>query len=361
MIRKSQCLFQFDSCLISHGCKLLLRFEDSHGDGPDPLTEIALADIRTDGMRKFVQNFMREENSASGHSDSETDGLSLQLNLWLRDRSTDLKSGSTTFRQSKIRKFKMVTVCRSRWPDLSHHKSHQDAIDRISETMESFKRGIRYLGTRDLGLERFAIIHHIRLDDCRARTGWLRLLQSMLKAYESRKSLIVWLPATDNHLSEHIQRVEEMGDQFRRSALSTRCLIWICWNVMRVQGELLLGCSDLLDKFSWKEENERQKIDLILQVIFHISWDVAELFAEQNPLHFVSAIEQFLKRSDAIALDFYLDENLAAYELREDRIGGNITPACRSWMESVMGSEAQLLSSTEVFRHLWKIMSQELA
>ncbi|KAF1964200.1 hypothetical protein BU23DRAFT_547766 [Bimuria novae-zelandiae CBS 107.79] len=362
--------------LACDNCDLLLHFQDSHDNRPDPLTEIALRDLRADGMRKFVQDFISEESLARGHSAPDIDEIGLQLGDWIHDRLTNFEPGPTLSRQPQIRNFRMVTVCRSQWPNLSHHISYQDAIKHISKTMEGVKRAIQHLKNEDFPLAQFAALLNSRFWNARANQGRLRFLQSMLQAYESRKPL-VWSRTISRLLRDYIQRVDEAGAQFRTSVLRIRCVLWICWDVLRVQAGLFLRCSNLLDLFALPEGYERQKTPLALKlfamphtVLLMIPWrltfdlmeDAAKLFAEERPLYLVSSIQQFLMRPGAIALDFYLDRDLShyfnTYKLRDDGVGGNFPPTCRRWMEDVMRSEGQSLDTVQVVQPLLEIIEE---
>ena len=118
------------SCLASENCNLELRFQDSHDNRPDPLTDIALEDLRSSGMREFVQKFMREASLSEGRSAPETNGNGLHLEDWIRDRLADLGPDPTTpSRQPEVRGFDRVTVCKPQWPELSYHRRYQRGIE----------------------------------------------------------------------------------------------------------------------------------------------------------------------------------------------------------------------------------------
>lgn len=354
----------------------MLRFEDSHDNSPDPLTEIALEELRASGMRDFVQEFIREVGLSRGHSPPENDGNSLQLDGWMRDRLTDLRRGPTLSRQPQVRDFRTVTVCRPQWPDLSHHRSYQEAIEHFSETMKGVKRGIQYIKAEDFPFAKFAAFLNSRFWNARNQQGTLRFLESMLQAYKSRRLFIVWSRMTASLLYDYIQCVDEAGAQYRTSVLRIRCLLWICWDVLRVEGEILFGCSKLLDCWSSPEGYKREKTPLVMKLFatphmlllvpwrltFDLVEDVAELFAEEKPLYLPSAIQQLVMRTGAIALDFYLDGDLSHYfnthKVLNDDVGTKFTPACRNWMDDVMRSEGRALEANQVVQNLGKMISE---
>jgi hypothetical protein len=103
----------------SDNCDLLLHFQDSYDGSPDLLTNTALNDIRSSGMREFVQNFVREAGPSEDHPAPDADGNGPRLEDWIRARLADLgPSPSPRCRRPKIRHFARVTVCTPQWPEL---------------------------------------------------------------------------------------------------------------------------------------------------------------------------------------------------------------------------------------------------
>jgi hypothetical protein len=147
--------------------------------------------------------------------------------------------------------------------------------------------------------------------------------------------------------------------------------------VLRIEGGVLSGCSNLLDIWSLPEGNERQKTPLFMKLFavphmlllipwrltFDVVGDVAEFFAEEKPVYIPSAIQELIMEPGALALDFYLDGNLDYYyfnthkPLDDDEVW-QFTSAWRSWMEDVMRSKGKSLQSNQVAKHLWEMITE---
>ncbi|KAH8805319.1 hypothetical protein F5884DRAFT_444319 [Xylogone sp. PMI_703] len=364
--------------LICENCNLSLHFQDSHDNTPDPLTSIALEGFRSNGIRKFVQEFNKEASLSEGSSASEIEGNGLHLEGWLRDRLTDLGPGPTApSRQPKVRHFDRVTVCKPQWPELSYHRSYQRGIECLSKTMDGVERRIRNLNAEDLPAAKFAALLNSRFMNARLKQAVLRFLKSILQAYKKRKPLIVWSQMTARLLLAYIERVDETGAQLHKSVLRTRCLLWIYWDVLRVEGNILLSCSKLLDHWSAPEGYQRRKPTLPMKVFsvtniapfiilsrltVELAIDVGELFAKAKPLYLPSAIQQFVMRPGDIAYNFYLDGNLSnyfrSYAVLGDDIDRKFGLACQRLMYDVMQSEGRELRANQVVQHLREMMGE---
>lgn len=355
----------------------MLHFQDSHDDSPDPLTNIALNDLRSTGMREFVQNFTMAANLSADHPAPETDANTLPLDRWISERFTDLgHSPAIISRRPKLQYFARVTVCKPQWPELSHPRSYQLGNRRLSTTIEGVKRYIRHLEAEDLPFAQFAAAIDTRFWDARAEQAKLRFLEPISRANRGRRPLTVWTQRTALLLRDYIRRADEAGAQFQTSVLETRCLLWIYWEVLRVEGEILLSCSRLLDRWSLPEWRGRQQTPLLVKLFtlphmlllvpwrltFDLAGDIADLFSNERPLYIPSAIQQFVLRPGAIALDFYLDGDLSHFfkthrDLTDD-VDRRLTAACQHWMNDVVRSEGLTLEADQVVEQIETMINE---
>jgi hypothetical protein len=242
--------------------------------------------------------------------------------------------------------------------------------------MEGVRRAIRHIEAEDMPFAQWAAVLNTRFWNARFDQAVLRFLKSVSQANRARRPLTVLSPETAPLLREYIERADEVGAQFQTSVLRTRCLLWIYWDVLRVEGEIRLSCSRLLNHWARPEGHDREGTPLLVKLLtlphmallvplrltLDLAEDIAGLLAEQKPLYLPSAIQQFISRPGEIALDFYLDGDLSNYlrshAVLNDNLNRRFGAVCQRWMNDVVGSEGRALEADWTVEQLWCMMRE---
>ncbi|KAK3942811.1 hypothetical protein QBC46DRAFT_447383 [Diplogelasinospora grovesii] len=368
-------------------CALWVRFHDSFEDEPDPLTQLAMDDLRESGLRKFVSDFVEDIERNSLISSNRTDR---ELKDLIRPKFSDIGgrfSTSLPSARGAIQNFRRITLCTPYWPSIGQqHLAYDDADRHLCTVMNGVKRLLDYLQEgSDLPIN---IVGRFLDSRIGGRTeGVERFLKSIWSQHNSKKRPDNISERIIKVLEIHGQCAQECGYLFHPSVLRVRCLLWTFSHVLTLEAKILRGCSVALDLVSapeglrHQEHSPTEKAYTLLfiphvflwRMTFDVVGDAAALFrTSQPPPAVLGVIFRILRDSRELCLGYFLDGNLRNCDL--DLAPSNVfnrgaftsDTAMTRWLasyrqcaESVMSSEGDALTTRgaeQSLRAFWNML-----
>ncbi|KAH9234649.1 hypothetical protein K456DRAFT_1761812 [Colletotrichum gloeosporioides 23] len=185
-------------------CGLSAQFLSSPEGKPDPITSLALEEIKKTGLKDFFTQTMRQRCS-DGRSGAHGESRQQTLREWIDTQVSEFGPLPRPSRrkQSKIRHFKRVVFCDEQWPDIAGQ------FDRHSQLMASLVRP-----------------HDDTTSTVpRADAGLGQFLRAGLRANNRDATLD---PSAEilTIVQDYIQQSRHVQVPFRESVLRARCLLW---------------------------------------------------------------------------------------------------------------------------------------
>ncbi|KAF5967852.1 nadp:d-xylose dehydrogenase [Fusarium coicis] len=288
-------------------CGLWLRFHDSYNGQPDPLTQIALNNIKSSGRAAFTFRFLGPADQAK------------TIRELIRDRITQIgpvPQSQSRARTPKIRHFRRVTLCTSQWPEFSHNRAREVAKNRLRRTTQGLQRTKQVLASEDLPFAKAAALVNTRFWHGRRDQALSRFVTSALQALTNSVPLAVWSQDDKRLLDDVGSGVEAGTFGFVTEYLEARCFLWIFWEVLQLEAKIISSCAKLLDTWTCPDNLTRQKTPLTFKIFsfphiallvpwrltFDLVDDIVEWFGERRPLYLPTAIQQLIMRSGTISL-----------------------------------------------------------
>jgi hypothetical protein len=365
------------SCVVAtcHRCGLWVRFQDSFEDEADPLTQLAIDDIRETSLGAFVKDFVAEADR-NGYLNANRNEC--QLKDLISHNFPDLRAHSSrgAFQaRSEIRDFLRVTLCLPQWPSFGQNSTYQRAERRLTTVVDGLKRTLRLLQEgSDLPVEIAAKAINSRLNT-RAE-GAEGVLRSA--CLQQNRNFMQIVPV----LAAYSQCAKESKCQFHPSVVKARCLLWTFSQILTLEGKLLLRCSEALSPWSAPEEATPRETStfhklcsvlfiphvLICRATFDVVADVVSHFSDPSPPPDVlGAIFWILKDSRSLCLEFCVEGTLENCDLdlapsrlfdgtafmMSDTALADWRVSCRRCLESVLRSEGRSLQTDSSRQLLW--------
>ncbi|KAF6828969.1 nadp:d-xylose dehydrogenase [Colletotrichum plurivorum] len=239
-------------------CGLSARFLDSFDDEPDPVTSIALEDVRRTGLRKFFDESAPVRGACNTKDMKRTDAFFEEtMNAWIRRLKKELgprPMAPIRHDRLRIKDFRRIAICNEQWPDLAKAVDMVDSsASRLRAVIQGLKRHAELLGTEKQPLDAVASIIGSRCMGARARSEMRLFFQSIVRAYTDRQNL--WLPgeASLSLLEGYDRRTRDAKAQFNASVIRLRCLLWIYSETLVLNADLMRGCCGLFNHFTVPE------------------------------------------------------------------------------------------------------------
>ncbi|KAL3602898.1 hypothetical protein FPOAC2_07214 [Fusarium poae] len=305
-------------------CGLWLRFLDSYDGEPDPLTQIAINDIKASGKAAFAYGFLQFNNQDREHS--------VDIRTLLRDRMAQIgpiPPERSRAERPKIRHFRRVTLCSSRWPKFSDNKSRKTASELLITTKYGFERMESFLKSEDLPFAWAAAAVGTRFWNARTEQALLRFITSSLQAL--KHSVPPHATPQDNArlLDDFVYNTEAGVFDFLPERLEARCFLWMLWDVFLLQAKILSSCAKLLDNWSCPENVTRKtpltmKLFTLPHIALLVPWrltfdvveDIIDYCRKRQPIFLPTAIQHFVKKSRSVSLHYYIYGELSTYVQR---------------------------------------------
>jgi hypothetical protein len=241
--------------LNSRNCNLVVHFFHSFDDQPDPLTQLALHDLRESGLRNFVDDCIQELKKDSflqpGTSDQELlEAVAAnQDSLFVKYDLEGIFAPMVPSPREAIRNFHRVALCTPAWPDTWSRTDHREAEKDLSFTMEWLKNASIHAKDFELSTPLLAFARRIGS----AYTSGTERLQELLESYASQYDMRV----DPDHVSRRVIKVLDSHSQYTRrcvwpfhpSAVRVRCLHWIFSEAVTLETKVLRGCAPALESF----------------------------------------------------------------------------------------------------------------
>ncbi|KAF4446569.1 nadp:d-xylose dehydrogenase [Fusarium austroafricanum] len=353
-------------------CGLWLRFHDSFDDEPDPLTRIALQNIKSSGKAEFVARVEARHNAGpTRNSTRQSSCVSYAIDKL--DSNGPITSPSVE--SHVIENFRRVTLCNPQWPDPRPSKSEREAMGMLRTIISGLERTRDYFGAEDFPFAQVAALLNSRAWNAREDQAVARFVRMCLEALRQKASLA----RSTNIISLMDLYVEEAREhlaEFQTVALETRCLLWMYQEARQLEAQILRSCAELLDRWSLPQGFTREKTPLFVKLLFSphiillaplrgfdIIMDVGESFITK-PKYLPGAIKHLITSSEDISLHFYIHDGLKDYSQPAMRTGAGettsndgITAESRQWMEEAMQSKGQTIKARKTQVELRKLMS----
>lgn len=298
---------------------------DSFEDEVDPLTKIAIDDIKESGLRAFVTTFEAEiERRGYLNSNISERELKNMVSRNFQDAvSVSCRGASPEL--PDIRVFRRVTLCLPHWPSVGQDPTFQRADAHLASVMEGLKRSLNILQAGpDLPLQIVGKAIGSRVGG--GRTGGVeKVLRSALSQYDLRARQPNYYKQIIPTLKALSQCAEELWWQFHPSIIQVRCLLWTLSRALTLEAKLLLSCANALSPWSVPKGVTRRENSighklftvlfiphvLIWRVTFDLVEDAASLVSDTpRPPPALGAIFKIVKDSTSLSLAFCIDGNL---------------------------------------------------
>ncbi|KAH0423553.1 nadp: d-xylose dehydrogenase [Colletotrichum camelliae] len=232
-------------------CGLSVRFMDSFDDEPDPITSLALKDIRRTGLRLFFE----ETLIGSGETAPERmkihkacyEQITSALIRYKKDLGSRPKAPARNDK-SEIKDFRQITLCSEQWPDLVRAVSAASWNDnRARAIIHGLKR---FLEAKNFPIRRLASIINNRMGT--RRNYETTFLQSIIDASTDRQTL--WVPPQEfmSSLQDYIYCARDTKAQHSTSVIRLRCLLWIYSETLELHADLIRTSCALFNRWdSW--------------------------------------------------------------------------------------------------------------
>ncbi|KAF4993353.1 hypothetical protein FDECE_13468 [Fusarium decemcellulare] len=334
--------------LPSQKCGLWLRFLDSHDNRPDPLTQLALDDLKSSGMQEFLSNFFRQADEPEQQSIGLVDLIDKKIAKVGPHVPQSLNKESP-----HIGQVCRVTLCNPQWPDIFHNEADTRSRIQMREAREGLQRTKQLLGAEDMPFAMVARLINTRFWFGREKEGMLRFIKRILRAFTRRKRLRI--PSKySRRLRDYVARVDEAGTQFTPSSMEARCFLWMYCEILQLEAKVLQNCAMLLNTWAVPRGTEKEQTPLLLKIltlphiVLLVPWrlidcveDIVECFGESKPLHIFTAILRLIESSGQICSHFYFHGNVRIYN-------GRPCDKARRWIEAAMRSEGQTINTEEI-------------
>ncbi|KAI6759923.1 hypothetical protein HG531_013496 [Fusarium graminearum] len=341
----------------SSGCDLWLRFHDSYSDEPDPLTQIAINNIKSSGKAEFATNYLGSTGPARDDS--------VDVRILIRDKMAQIgpippeRSRAT---RPEIWHFSRVTLCNSQWPQFSDSTSRETASRLLVETRQGLERTTQFLKSQDLPFAWAAALINSRFWFARQEQALLRFVTSSLQALDHTMPRVV-TPQNDAQLLDNLVYQLQAGIfDFLPERLEARCFLWMFWEVLQLESKILSSCARLLNTWSCPENYARQETPLIIKALtlphiallvpwrltFDLAEDIVEYFLKKPPKFLPAAVRHLVMNSRSISLHYYIHGELSSNcdgGTNRQNVEEPIDRLYLAWMELAMRSEGEIIDS----------------
>ncbi|KAF5514542.1 D-xylose 1-dehydrogenase [Colletotrichum fructicola] len=348
-------------------CGLSARFLDSFDDEPDPVTSLALKDIRRTGLRLVIEQTML------GFGEREPKKMKNQEMLYEQTMNALAKSKNelgprpmapARNDKSEIKDFRRITLCSEQWPDFARAVS---AANWNNNRARAIVRGLKhFLAAKTFSESALAFIVNNSIIGTR-RGPETAFLQSIIDASTDRQTL--WVPPQEflSSLEDYICCARNAKAQHSTSAFQLRCLLWTYSETLELHADLIRTSCCLFNRWSGSERSTQiifssprmltRGLAVPQGVICELSLDIvagiARIFRERDPVHVLACLPLLIKDSAEIAVAYHLDGNLAAY-FRQARVSRDsavhqLNHASQRWIESTTESRGKLLVDESTF------------
>jgi hypothetical protein len=345
----------------SRRCGLIVNFLHSHKNQPDPITEIAMKDIRAQGLREFVDRCRVEQVRAAGGSDTGDFPTTAQIENWVQEHvASDYPQPQPPAAMWKLKagNFKRVVFCETQWPNLADDDQHLGAINKFEEVSRGLERAISWCEARIADNSPFKKLHvwtRSRLNKTRYMRNIIPFLRVVVDAFRSRRSVIT---------NDSVECGNQSTEEFRPSSVEARALLWFYLEPRDLESKLIRRCARLLKTYGAPEGRTYAGANLfekffetlfVPHLIFfraiEVSIDIVQLLSSQDPTQILHDIPYLIRNSALISLHFHIEGSLERYS---DSAGDSSYPLSQSqtekrreWMEAVVKSEGLLLACKE--------------
>ncbi|RSL58842.1 hypothetical protein CEP54_007548 [Fusarium duplospermum] len=217
------------SCVHSK-CDLRIEFHPLSSTHPDPLTRIALDDIRASGMKQFF-----ESQSAPTYVFGAS--TTVEMERWLESKITQTRSYfEQTSRPSEKHEapdpwvFRRVVVCNSQWPGDANWSNIEEAEQSVSNTVDTLNQCLTRIDT------------HFKDHPSDPMTGDLDLATWAARQYSNRQPS----PNSTFALRQRFEVGGTFHKQFNSSVVCLRCFLWLYADILSVEANILRACSGTL-------------------------------------------------------------------------------------------------------------------
>ncbi|KAI5458639.1 hypothetical protein BGZ63DRAFT_456448 [Mariannaea sp. PMI_226] len=293
---------------------------------PDPLTKVALDDIRAKGIGEFFksQSFRLPKCSTA-----------VDMECWLESKISETSSYAGPYPCTENNRiasdpwvFRRVVVCNTQWPADSSWSNIERAETSMSDTINTLKNWIEKIDAGH-GLVGYRLGRGIGFEACDPVSGDEDLLRQAAERYDHRQPR---LKRTSTLRQRFGIEEETFTNQFLPAVVLLRCLLWLYADILSVEAKVLRACSVALDACAPERGfTEYDKVEetlsffvippVVLGRIRVIPIDVARAFRIPRPRYIPAAICQLVARSRDLSIHYHLNGNLKQIAL-------NLLPYC---------------------------------
>ncbi|KAF5527414.1 hypothetical protein CGCA056_v001739 [Colletotrichum aenigma] len=359
-------------------CGLSARFLDFFDNEPDPVTSLALKDIRRTGLRVFFEETMLGIG-ARGPPKMKNQEMpyeqTINALIKCRDELGSRPVAPSRNNRSGIKDFRRITFCSDQWPDLAKATEvARSSVKRLRAAIQGLKR---YSEARSacFPMDVFASLLNSRILDARRDLEMKAFFKSIVDAFSARQTL--WMPpaAFFSSLEEYIWCARDANARDVASVIRLRCLLWTYEETLALDADLKRG---FFDHFSHWAASKGAVDDsgLLINTLFGIAFsphalvtrltvdvvaDIVGLFREGDPVHILACLPLLIKDSAELVVMHILDGNLAAYfrkaRTSRDSTVRQLNQASKEWLESTIESRGETLVHDSTFTMVYNTWS----
>ncbi|OAL20705.1 hypothetical protein AYO22_08714 [Fonsecaea multimorphosa] len=299
-------------------------------DAIDPLTQLAIDDVRGSGLRAFINDFV-DEAERNGYFNANHNKHQLKDLIGNNFPDSRIHYARGAYKEhSEIQDFLRVTVYIPQWPSFEQVSTFRNAERLLAKVMKGLQRRLELLQTATdspLAIVGRAIGSRALGGRPESTVEFLRLAWSMydFRTQGKRKSVQII-----RVLAAYYQCAKESRYQFHPSVVKARCLLWTFAQVLALERKLLLSCAEALNPWckpegtTYEESSTFHKLFSVLfiphVIVIRCTFDVLQdagsfLFGTSQPPEVLWAIFQIIKDSRNICLWFCSDGHLGNYDL----------------------------------------------
>ncbi|PVH72642.1 hypothetical protein DL98DRAFT_609884 [Cadophora sp. DSE1049] len=318
-----------------HKCGLRLHFMDSFEDQADPITQIAIDDMREQGVLKQLVTDFIEEIESNGYMDPGMTRGELKRSINSNLHSLGFPGPPESPQESsKIPPFRRVVLCRSRWPSFRRKSTYCRAGGLLAIIMGNLKSFLEYVKAGpDSTVDVITEVIASTIGGGRRVVRIKRVVEEACAHYGSRiqtpSRSIEIIPI----LGTYSRTAEESLFQFCPVIVRLRCLLWTILHILELEEKLVLSCSNAIHSLTpWSRTHmkKRQEVPTALRlfsVLVNPNAVLERLFvatvhdtmslirSAATPPAALGAIFHILKDSRGLCIDYCSDGNLDKSEL----------------------------------------------